>query len=382
MIVGIDASNLSRGGGMTHLIEILNSLDICKHGISKVIVWGSDQTLKRLGEYPWLVKNIPKELNRSLICRLIWQKFKLSKSAINNNCDLVYSPGGNASCNFNPIVTMSRNMLPFEWSEAKRYGFSWITIRLVLLRWLQSSSFKSADGVIFLTNYAKKQVCKVTGDLPGLSIVIPHGFSPRFCQNPKAQKSIDKYDAKNPFQVLYVSIIDQYKHQWNVVEAIAKLREDGYPVNLNLVGPSYPPAKKRLIKAMSKFDKNNEWVKFYGEIPYLKLHDIYKSAELGVFASSCENMPNILLETMASGLPVVCSNRGPMPEVLGNSGVYFDPDSPCEIYTAIKKMIDSPSLRLTKAQASFYRVQKYSWDICALKTFSFLEAIVKGHRKI
>ena len=348
MIIGIDASNLRQGGGVTHLVEILSSTNIYKHNISKVVIWGSSQALDQIDEYPWLIKVMPKELNRSLVYRLMWQKFKLPRSAIDNNCDLVFSPGGSVSCNFRPIVTMSRNMLPFEWSEARRYGASWITVRLILLRWLQSKSFNSASGVIFLTNYAKKQVIKVTGDLPGLSTVIPHGFNSRFCTDPKAQRDMTEYSLEKPFQILYVSIVDQYKHQWHVVEAVAKLRKEGYPVVLNLVGPSYPPAQKRLTKAMNKFDVHNDWVKYHGAIPYLELHNIYKGAQLGVFASSCENMPNILLETMASGLPIACSNRGPMPEVLGDAGVYFDPEQPIEIYRAIKNLINNPQLRLEK----------------------------------
>jgi glycosyltransferase involved in cell wall biosynthesis len=159
------------------------------------------------------------------------------------------------------------------------------------------------------------------------------------------------------------------------------LRKEGYPVVLNLVGPSYPPAQNRLTKVMNKFDVNNEWVKYHGSIPYLELHNIYKDAQLGVFASSCENMPNILLETMASGLPIVCSDKGPMPEVLGDAGVYFDPEQPTEIYQALRILIDDPQLRSEKANASFLRAQKYSWDVCAFETFSFLEQVVTNHQQ-
>ena len=56
------------------------------------------------------------------------------------------------------------------------------------------------------------------------------------------------------------------------------------------------------------------------------LHQKYLDADLGLFASSCENMPNILLETMGAGLPIACSNRQPMPEILKNGGEYFDPE--------------------------------------------------------
>jgi glycosyltransferase involved in cell wall biosynthesis len=381
MIIGIDASNLRQGGGITHLVEILSCVSPHNHDICKVIIWGNSHTLNQIDERPWLIKITPKELNYGLIYRLMWQKFKLARSATDNKCDLIFVPGGSVSCSFRPIVTMSRNMLPFEWNEARRYGVSWVTIRLILLRWLQSKSFNSASGIIFLTNYAKNQVIKVTGGLLGLSTVIPHGFNSRFCTTPREQYDITEYSLEKPFQMLYVSIVDQYKHQWCVVEAVAKLRKEGFPVALNLAGPSYLPAQNRLTKAINKFDMNNEWVKCHGEIPYLELHNIYKNAQLGIFASSCENMPNILLETMASGLPIACSDKGPMPEILGNSGLYFDPERPIEIYKAIKKMINNPQLRLEKSQASFHKAQQYSWDVCAFETFSFLERVVINHQE-
>ena len=381
MIVGIDASNLQGGGGLTHLVEILSNLNIHKHNVSKVIIWGGEQTLSQIYNYPWLKKIIPKELNRGLFSRLIWQKFGLSNSAIDNNCDLIFVPGGTVFCNFKPIVTMSQNMLPFEWYEARRYGISWITLRLILLRWLQSKSFRSADGLIFLTNYAKEQVVKVVGNIMSPSTIIPHGLDSRFCIYPKQQYDMTEYSSTRPFQILYVSIVDQYKHQWNVVEAVAKLRKEGYPVALNLVGPSYLPAKNRLVESINKFDVHNEWAKYYEAVPYLELHNIYKDANLGVFASSCENLPIILLETMASGIPIACSNRGPMPEVLGNAGVYFNPERPAEIYHAIKKLIDSIQLRSEKSQASYSKAKEYTWDTCAFETFSFLEEVFINYQE-
>ena len=57
-----------------------------------------------------------------------------------------------------------------------------------------------------------------------------------------------------------------------------------------------------------------------------------------IFASSCENMPITLIEGMASGLPIACSDRGPMPEVLQDGGVYFNPEDCKSIVFAIEKL--------------------------------------------
>lgn len=381
LVIGIDASNLKRGGGLTHLIELISVLSPKKHSFKKIVVWGSSETLLKLDDCSWLSKITPNSLEGSILSRLLWQRNKLSKLAESEGCDLLFIPGGSFSCSFRPVVTMSRNMLPFEWNEAKRYGFSITTLRMIFLRFLQTKSFRDAQGVIFLTDYAKKQVSAVTGELVGKSIVIPHGLNTRFLIEPKPQLEMGEYTFENPYQLLYVSIIDQYKHQWHVVDAVTKLRKVGYPVMLNLVGPSYPAALKRLTKKIDNLDINRQFIKYLGPISYEVLHDIYKDSHLGIFASSCENMPNILLETMAAGLPIVCSNSGPMPEVLGGSGLYFNPESPNEIYNAIEKYLQNPKLRQQMAFSSFKSVQKYSWVNCADETFSFLDLVSLDYKK-
>lgn len=381
VIVGIDATNLRDGGGLTHIVELLNAVVPANHGITKIVIWGGEQTLCKLPGYAWLKKISPIALNKGLVARTMWQRFSLTRAARVELCDVLFVPGGSYIGKFKPIVTMSRNLLPFEWTELRRYGVTLTAIKCLILRYTQSRSYKAADGVIFLTEYAKHAVLKVTGPLAGKIVTIPHGVSPRFQLPPKEQRPIGDYNTAKPFRLLYVSIINQYKHQWHVIEAVHILRAQGLSVVLELVGPAYPPALARLHGAITQFDPEKNWVCYHGAVPYEILNTLYAQADLGVFASSCENMPNILLETMASGLPVACSSRGPMPEVLGEAGLYFDPESPVEIAQSLRKYIDSPALRSEKAKASIARCQQYAWEHCAGETFTFLAEVACGKIK-
>lgn len=321
IVVGIDATNLRQGGGRTHLVELLGALDPRGFGISHVVVWGSRETLASLAERDWLKKVNPWEQERGLLIRTLWQRYRLGKAARGAQCDLLFVPGGSYAADFVPTVSMSRNMLPFEWRELFRYGFAWPTVKLLLLRISQTRTMRNVEGLTFLTEYAKRAVLQVTGPLPGQVHVIPHGLSSRFLMPPRPQRAIATYSEDRPFRLIYVSIVDVYKHQWNVVEAVARLRsETGWPLTLDLVGPAYGPARRRLRKAMRRYDQEGRWARHHGPIPYAALHTMYAQADVGVFASSCENMPNILLETMAAGLPIACSGHGPMPEILGQAG--------------------------------------------------------------
>jgi glycosyltransferase involved in cell wall biosynthesis len=376
MIIGIDASNIRQGGGVTHLVELLREANPLALGFRKVVLWSGRHTLNQIEDREWLSKVHNPILERSLLDRLFWQKFKLKKEAQQLGCQLLFVPGGSSTSNFYPLVTMSQNMLPFEETELKRFGISPVTLKFLLLRYAQSKTFKRADGIIFLTKYAKDGVQKVTGTLTGQTINIPHGINQRFFNTPRQQRNLQQFTAEKPCRLIYVSIIDPYKHQWEVVKAVAMLRQQGISVSLDLIGPPGRSIKK-LHKALDEVDPDRIFMHYHGAVEYTLLHQLYNSADIGIFASSCENMPNILLENMAAGLPIACSNKGPMPEILGNSGVYFNPEKFDEIAEAIYKLIASSDLRAELAESSFQKAQSYFWKRCAEDTFDFFAQIIR-----
>jgi len=372
MIIGIDASNIRAGGGLTNLIELMNGLDVSKHQIDNIIIWAGKDTASKLPKKNFIKLISPKMLDGNILLRILWQVIFLSKEARFHKCNILFIPGGSFFGSFRPYVTISQNLLPFEIKEFLRYKKSLKFFKFIFLRWTQSYSFRKADGLIFLTKYAKSTVLENIKETSGEIKVIPHGINTRFKFTPKLQKNISLYSEKLRFRILYVSIIDQYKHQWHLIEAINKLRSKGLPLELNLVGPSYPPALKKLNRAIKKYDSQLEWIKYHGAIKYKDLNLIYASADLGVFASSCENLPIILLEKMASGLPIASSNRGPMREVLREGGLYFNPEHPDDIANTIQQYLYSEQLRTDMANKSYNLGNEYSWIRCADDTFSFI----------
>jgi glycosyltransferase involved in cell wall biosynthesis len=380
MRLGIDASNLLYGGGVTHLVELMRAARPEAHGFDQVIVWGNKKTLGNLEGRPWLACVHEPLLDRSLPVRQYWQRTILEQRARQSQCDLLFVPGGSYLGAFRPFVTMSRSMLPFEYREAFRYGCSWMSVRNVLLRWSQTRSFRSADGLVFLTRYAQEAVTKAIKDVPSRVAIIPHGVDPRFRLEPREQRPPNACTWEKPFRLLYVSIVDVYKHQWHVVRAVAQLRKMGLPVQLDLIGPAYASALKRLERIVRQLDGKHEFINYLGPRPYAELAPHYHRADLFVFASSCENLPNILLEAMAAGLPIACSRRGPMPEVAGDAAVYFDPEDPAGIADALRQLIADPVLRATKAKIAFQRAGRYLWHDCAEQMFRFLsEAACAAH---
>jgi glycosyltransferase involved in cell wall biosynthesis len=89
-------------------------------------------------------------------------------------------------------------------------------------------------------------------------------------------------------------------------------------------------------------------------------------------------MPNILLEGMASGFPIACARRGPMEEILGDAGIYFDPENAASIEEALRTLIGDTELRARCAEAAYTRAKEYSWDRCTRETFAFLERVARS----
>jgi glycosyltransferase involved in cell wall biosynthesis len=375
MHLAIDATNIRGGGGITHLVQLLKSATPINVGIKKVSIWASDQTLKELPDRPWLIKKRVKWSNYPLISSLGQQTLLIKEISI-SGCDLLFSPGGTIIFGLKiPTITMSQNMLPFELNRAMLFGImSPIFIKMVMLRYVQCLSFKKASGVIFLTNYARNLIAK---SMPlKNTAVIPHGIERRF-RNRKVLSKDFLTDTDDPIRLLYVSIQMPYKHHLELIEAVYQLRKKNINVKLTLIGPHWSWYSKKISKLIQRYDPSGDFIKDEGLVLFSKLHDHYSKHDIFVFPSSCENMPNILIEAMASGLPIVCSNRGPMSEVLGDGGIYFNPDSTESMVSALDFCIRNNFIRRNKVKKSFKIADVFSWEKCASDTFSYISSFMK-----
>lgn len=373
LAIAIDASRNRSGGAKAHLLGILRDGDPRQYGVSVVHVWSYDALLQELPDAPWLVKHSPKHLKKSLLHQLWWQYWVLPREISEAGCNVLLSTDAGTVCRFTPSVVMSRDMLSFEGKEIQRYPLiSFARLRLFLLKHMQVRSLRKATGALFLTHYASEVIQRFTGQLNCIR-VIPHGIGENFRQQIMFNRR-NRLD-KN-IQCLYVSNTDMYKHQWHVVHAIANLRKAGHPLRLNLVGGGSGPARVLLNKVIEQEDPEGSFVKIFESVPHDQIPTYLAEADLFIFASSCENMPNTLVEAMASGLPIACSNRGPMPEILQNAGTYFDPEAPDSIARAIEKLIVDDSFKDSVAQKAKILSDQYSWSKCAKETICYLKHVI------
>lgn len=376
IVVGIDAGNIRGGGGVTHLRQVLSAADPSRYAICRVVVWSNRETCGMMPDRPWLeVVPVPL-LDASLICRVLWQQLVLPRVARREGCGVLFSPGGTVPLLTRlPRVTMSQNMLPWQPEERSRFAISsWMYWKLVLLRYVQGWSFRRADGVILLTEHARQVVCSRV-DIRNLRIV-PHGVEERFfTANDGAPEP-----ESSPYRLLYVSAVAAYKHQEAVVQAVARLRALGYPLVLELVGRPLGAYGERVLALIGRLDPGGEYLSHRGALPFADIHHTYRRADGFVFASSCENLPNILLEAMAAGLPIACSNREPMPEILRDAGVYFDPERTEEVAAALRRLMTDRDWGRRLGAKARDRAREFTWERCADMTLEMLASAVRGGR--
>lgn len=372
LCVGVDASRSRSGGAVAHVRGLIAGGDPRDHGISLVHLWAHDALLDVVAEAPWLVKHAVPASRGSILRQMAWQRFVLPRWAQRLGIDVMFNTDAGSVYPSKPCLTLSQDMLSFEPGEMQRYHWpSRARIRLELLRFLQLRRLAKSSVPLFLTRHARD----IIGNLAKLTDpqVIPHGIDERFSAAGAVRRA---FPARGAIRCLYVSNAAPYKHQWHVVDALARLRKrTSLDLKLRLVGGGAGPAMERLEAAIAAHDPDGLFVERMAFLPNSQIVEELAMSDIFIFASSCENLPVTLLEAMASGLPIASSNRGPMPEILGGEGFYFDPENPESIASTVERLVLNPTARVRSAADAQQKAAAFTWAHCANETWRLLASI-------
>jgi glycosyltransferase involved in cell wall biosynthesis len=372
--VAVDASRVRSGGGIAHLVGIFDIENVDIYGISKIHLWAYKKLLDAIPDKPWLIKHHPSATEKSIAHQLYWQSMMLSDEVRAQDCQILFTAEASTVCRFKPTVVLSQNLLPFEKGILPLFGLSMNRIRQEFIREVQKRAFINADGNIFLTQYAANCVQSITGKLPQTQIVA-HGVGDVFRKTPLVRLWPDS--TQQPIRCLYISPVYEYKHQWVVVRAIKQLRDQGHNIHLTLVGGGGARAKAMLARQISISDPDQEFVEVLEFLPHDNIPAYLADTDIFIFASSCETFGITLLEAMAIGLPIACSDRSSLPEVLQDGGVYFDPTDDMSVADAVEQLISNSSLRKNLSVIARDLSEAYTWPICADQTWKYIVEVYK-----
>ena len=376
----IDASNIRSGGGVTHLIEVLNNTNKDTLKFDTIEVFSNTNTLSKINNQNWIIKKTHPWLQKGTVFISLWKKLHFEKhlKTVKENA-LLFNPAGTYTGAFKPHVEMSQNMLIWDATESNRYGkTSLMKFKFKLLRRVQKKAFNNSKGIILISQYAKTTIQKYLNKDIFNAPIIHHGVNQKFNQEVKTQQHISKYTKSQPYNLLYISPITVYKHQLQLIRVVKKLNKEGFNIKLNLVGGNYKSYYQKFNEEFNSDQDYSKIINYHGKVPYEAIENFYKTSDGFIFASTCENMPNILIEAMSSGLPLLCSNYQPMPEFLGDKHpFYFDPTNEESVYKNLKIYLQNPEQRQESAISAKLKSEQYTWQKCSEQTFEYLLKTLK-----
>tara|TARA_Y100001970_G_scaffold266797_1_gene355954 strand:- start:270 stop:1370 length:1101 start_codon:yes stop_codon:yes gene_type:complete len=364
MQIGIDASNINDGGGITHLSQVINNFDFKKSKCTGIVIWGNKKSLKKIKNK----KNIKKiNLNNKfsfILLRVFWQIFILEKELIRLNCSKALVLGGISFINKLPSIVIMQNILPFERLILNKYSFLF-KIKCRLQKFLFIHSIKKAQKVIFLSDTSKNQIMKYVTKKKIKFKIIPHGVETDRISN-------RNFIFKKKVKLLCVSKIDFYKNQIIILKAIKILLKQGYNLELKLIGANYKPAL-RSIKSYLFQNNLEKFVKIFNQIDFKNIKKEYHKANIQIAPSFCESFGITLIESGNHSLPLICSNIKIFREITGNNTLFFNPANEEDLAKKIKEMIHNRFVRKKKI-IGFYNFvnKKYSWKKVAKETINFV----------
>lgn len=315
--------------------------------------------------------------------RSLWQNTRLPRLAQDLGIDVYLSfshylparlPDGILS------VVGVANLAPFSDQAMRAEATLAGRLRLKLLRTRIISSSRRASRVIALSNTCR-DILVNEGVPPARISVIPNGVElpPSASPDDRRMASLrEKFRISARF-LLYVSHFYPYKNFERLIQAYALLdSEIQSQIPLVLVGA---PHDRRYFASVRDEVHRCGLSDRVIVIPGLDGPDLsvlYRDATLFVYPSLIENSPNILLEAMIHGCPVIAGNNPPMPEFGGSAIRYFDPLSPSSMAIAISDCLAHPQQLLEMKASGPLRASTYSWDDFTRKVVDLYRSGAEG----
>ncbi len=244
----------------------------------------------------------------------------------------------------------------------------------LFFRWATALALRAARHVIAVSEATRRDVLRYFHVPPDRVSVIPAAADPAFCSRPPAEMEAlrRRYSLPECF-VLYVGSNKPHKNLTRLVEAWAQVAEHGIRNPLLIAGPWDPRYPEPRRRAEQLGLENIRWL---GPVPEADLPALYSAATLFVFPSLYEGFGLPVLEAMACGAPVVCSNTSSLPEVAGDAALRVDPTDVRALAAAITELLTSPARRVEMKERGLQQAARFSWRHTAVLTLKVYRSVV------
>ena len=246
-------------------------------------------------------------------------------------------------------------------------------LRLSIKRWysflnFQKKNLKAVKKVISPSLSSKNDICRYF-DYPSKNIsVIWNGINLDDC----------KFHQRGSFNANFVTIISAdvpMKNLKTVLKALYLLKQDGLNAKLTIIGD----LREDNNKLIERLGLTKE-ITYKSKLPRKQLIQSLNNADIGIAPSKYEGFGFPLVEMIATGLPVIVSDKASLPELAGNAGLIFNSSDSNDLKEKMKELIENTTFRNKVTENSKLRRDDFfGWDEYAKKLEDLYKEIISGN---
>lgn len=236
------------------------------------------------------------------------------------------------------------------------------------MRILVGLAVEQARCVLVDSEFTRQEVLRFYPRAREKIAVIWNGVGQEFVPggSPEADQAIiAQYGVSSPY-LLAIGNIHPRKNLSRLLEAYLILRRQGCSLPMVWVGLPRWGSAKLLEQA------RQAGVVLTGFVPQAHLPAFYRQAAVFIYPSLYEGFGLPVVESMACGTPVVCSNTTSLPEVAGEAALLVNPEDGQELAQAVQRLLDEPSLAERLRRTGLERVKRFNWADVAQRTLEAL----------
>lgn len=248
------------------------------------------------------------------------------------------------------------------------------------LRWrlenYKSSAIRSS-AVLTLSEFSKQTIIEKFGISPHKVHAIHLDASREFSvphDEAMSQHIMQKYQLPSDYG-FFPANTWHHKNHLNLFKALVTLR-DKHDIRIPMVFTGF--AQEAHTNVMNYINQSQLWnqIKWLNYVPQNEMPYLYRNAKFLCFPSLFEGFGIPLVEAMKSNIPIVCSNAGSIPEVVGDAALTFDPNISDDIAVKMAHML-LPDVQADYIKKGAEQAKHFSWEKCARETLAVFSSVAR-----
>ena len=362
MLIGIDASRSN--------VKQRTGTEYYSYEIIKNLIRDSSNKYRLYSKTPldYVASNETIE-NKVMEFPRLWSQIRLSFEIYKNPPDVLFVPAHTI-----PVYHGKKTVATLHDIGFRYFPELYTPLERYYHNYCMAFSVKHATKIIAISQSTKKDLIKFYNAEEDKISVIYHGYTKeKFHPLKRDEKIPDDIKNLQPY-LFFIGRLEAKKNLVNLIKAFGELKKDSsIKHKLVLAGrPGYQYEEiKEQINKLEEHSRAN--IVELGYVEDEKVSWLTRCADIFVFPSYFEGFGMPLLETMASGVPIVASNTTSIPEIVSGAAILKNPNDFRGFAEAVESIIKSSKIKNELIKKGLKRARDFSWERCAKETLEVIK---------